>query len=62
MDLILKPLKWLGNMLHLHILSNLQVADLGCADCKLLWMLKFCSCIEVLVGLDISASTMKEKM
>ncbi|XP_064003174.1 small RNA 2'-O-methyltransferase [Pogoniulus pusillus] len=39
-----------------------KVADLGCADCKLLWMLKFCSCIEVLVGLDISASTMKEKM
>ncbi|NXG45462.1 HENMT methyltransferase, partial [Psilopogon haemacephalus] len=39
-----------------------KVADLGCADCKLLWMLKFCSCIEVLVGLDISASVMKEKM
>ncbi|NXX39619.1 HENMT methyltransferase, partial [Tricholaema leucomelas] len=39
-----------------------KVADLGCADCKLLWMLKFCSCIEVLVGLDISANTMKEKM
>ncbi|NXF98330.1 HENMT methyltransferase, partial [Eubucco bourcierii] len=42
--------------------SPKKVADLGCADCKLLWMLKFCSCIEVLVGLDISASIMKEKM
>uniref|UniRef100_A0A8C6Z357 Small RNA 2'-O-methyltransferase n=1 Tax=Nothoprocta perdicaria TaxID=30464 RepID=A0A8C6Z357_NOTPE len=31
-----------------------KVADLGCADCTLLWMLKFCSCIEVLAGLDIS--------
>ncbi|NWI92807.1 HENMT methyltransferase, partial [Pitta sordida] len=39
-----------------------KVADLGCADCRLLWMLKFCSCIEVLAGLDISASVMKEKM
>ncbi|NXX12663.1 HENMT methyltransferase, partial [Podargus strigoides] len=39
-----------------------KVADLGCADCRLLWMLKFCSCIEVLAGLDICASVMKEKM
>ncbi|KFV89262.1 Small RNA 2'-O-methyltransferase, partial [Fulmarus glacialis] len=39
-----------------------QVADLGCADCTLLWMLKFCSCIEVLAGLDTCASVMKEKM
>ncbi|KFV67675.1 Small RNA 2'-O-methyltransferase, partial [Dryobates pubescens] len=39
-----------------------KVADLGCADCRLLWILKFCSCIEVLVGLDISESIMKEKM
>ncbi|XP_014798865.1 PREDICTED: small RNA 2'-O-methyltransferase [Calidris pugnax] len=39
-----------------------KVADLGCADCTLLWMLKFCSCIEVLAGLDICASIMKEKM
>ncbi|KAF1589929.1 Small RNA 2'-O-methyltransferase, partial [Eudyptes moseleyi] len=39
-----------------------KVADLGCADCTLLWMLKFCNCIEVLAGLDISASVMKEKM
>ncbi|XP_054240482.1 small RNA 2'-O-methyltransferase [Indicator indicator] len=39
-----------------------KVADLGCADCKLLWMLKFCSCIEVLVGLDSCESVMKEKM
>ncbi|NWW76656.1 HENMT methyltransferase, partial [Climacteris rufus] len=39
-----------------------KVADLGCADCSLLWMLKFCSCIEVLAGLDICASVMEEKM
>ncbi|KAK0687569.1 HENMT methyltransferase, partial [Pygoscelis papua] len=39
-----------------------KVADLGCADCTLLWMLKFCNCIEVLAGLDICASVMKEKM
>ncbi|XP_063200413.1 small RNA 2'-O-methyltransferase [Chroicocephalus ridibundus] len=39
-----------------------KVADLGCADCTLLWMLKFCSCVEVLAGLDICASVMKEKM
>ncbi|NXL56993.1 HENMT methyltransferase, partial [Chordeiles acutipennis] len=39
-----------------------KVADLGCADCTLLGMLKFCSCIEVLAGLDICASVMKENM
>ncbi|KFP74075.1 PREDICTED: small RNA 2'-O-methyltransferase [Apaloderma vittatum] len=39
-----------------------KVADLGCADCTLLWMLKFCSCIEVLAGLDTCANVMKEKM
>ncbi|NXD22336.1 HENMT methyltransferase, partial [Spelaeornis formosus] len=39
-----------------------KVADLGCADCRLLWMLKFCSCIGVLAGLDICANAMKEKM
>ncbi|XP_066480652.1 small RNA 2'-O-methyltransferase [Tiliqua scincoides] len=39
-----------------------KVADLGCADCRLLWMLKFCNCIEVLVGLDINEDVMKEKM
>ncbi|XP_061489869.1 small RNA 2'-O-methyltransferase isoform X2 [Rhineura floridana] len=39
-----------------------KVADLGCAECRLLWMLKFCSCIEVLVGLDINEDVMKEKM
>ncbi|KAM6454370.1 small RNA 2'-O-methyltransferase isoform 1-T4 [Liasis olivaceus] len=39
-----------------------KVADLGCADCRLLWMLKFCNCIEVLVGVDISEEVMKEKM
>lgn len=44
------------------LISILQVADLGCADCTLLWMLKFCGCIEVLAGLDICAAVMKEKM
>ncbi|KAM9007068.1 small RNA 2'-O-methyltransferase isoform 2-T2 [Ara ararauna] len=39
-----------------------KVADLGCADCTLLCMLKFCSCIEVLAGVDICGSVMKEKM
>ncbi|KAJ7332419.1 hypothetical protein JRQ81_014599 [Phrynocephalus forsythii] len=39
-----------------------KVADLGCADCRLLWMLKFYNCIEVLVGLDINEDVMKEKM
>ncbi|XP_039341061.1 small RNA 2'-O-methyltransferase isoform X3 [Mauremys reevesii] len=39
-----------------------KVADLGCADCTLLWMLKFCKCIEVLAGLDIRENVMKEKM
>uniref|UniRef100_A0A8D0HQ74 Small RNA 2'-O-methyltransferase n=1 Tax=Sphenodon punctatus TaxID=8508 RepID=A0A8D0HQ74_SPHPU len=39
-----------------------KVADLGCADCTLLWMLKFCNCIEVLAGLDISENVMKEKI
>ncbi|XP_015679511.1 small RNA 2'-O-methyltransferase [Protobothrops mucrosquamatus] len=39
-----------------------KVADLGCAGCNLLWMLKFCNCIEELVGLDISEEVMKENM
>lgn len=39
-----------------------KVADLGCADCSLLWMLKFCKCIEELVGLDICEDEMKGKM
>ncbi|XP_065698528.2 small RNA 2'-O-methyltransferase isoform X1 [Patagioenas fasciata] len=39
-----------------------KVADLGCADCTLLQMLKFCSSIEVLAGLDICTSVMKENM
>ncbi|NWH77869.1 HENMT methyltransferase, partial [Piaya cayana] len=39
-----------------------KVADLGCADCTLLWMLKCCSCIEVLAGLDVCATVMKENM
>ncbi|XP_062437194.1 small RNA 2'-O-methyltransferase isoform X3 [Rhea pennata] len=45
---------------HSHRYSH--VADLGCADCTLLWMLKFCSCIEVLAGLDICENIMKEKI
>uniref|UniRef100_A0A8C0GRE8 Small RNA 2'-O-methyltransferase n=1 Tax=Chelonoidis abingdonii TaxID=106734 RepID=A0A8C0GRE8_CHEAB len=39
-----------------------KVADLGCADCTLLWMLKFCKCIEVLAGLDIRENVMKGRM
>ncbi|XP_005997796.1 small RNA 2'-O-methyltransferase [Latimeria chalumnae] len=39
-----------------------KVVDMGCADCTLLWKLKFCNCIEVLAGLDIDADTMKEKI
>uniref|UniRef100_A0A8C3SQL6 Small RNA 2'-O-methyltransferase n=1 Tax=Chelydra serpentina TaxID=8475 RepID=A0A8C3SQL6_CHESE len=39
-----------------------KVADLGCADCTLLWMLKFCKCIEVLAGLDIRENVMKERI
>ncbi|XP_043942002.1 small RNA 2'-O-methyltransferase [Protopterus annectens] len=39
-----------------------KVADLGCADCSLLWKLKFFRCIELLVGLDIDANVMQEKM
>ncbi|XP_026555918.1 small RNA 2'-O-methyltransferase isoform X2 [Pseudonaja textilis] len=39
-----------------------KVADLGCADCRLLWMLKFCNCIEELVGLDMNEEVMKENL
>ncbi|XP_069718135.1 small RNA 2'-O-methyltransferase isoform X1 [Phaenicophaeus curvirostris] len=39
-----------------------KVADLGCADCTLLWILKRCSCIEVLAGLDVCATVMKKNM
>ncbi|NWH56140.1 HENMT methyltransferase, partial [Geococcyx californianus] len=39
-----------------------KVADLGCADCSLLWMLKYCSCVEVLAGVDVCANIMKENM
>uniref|UniRef100_A0A2D4GWU2 Small RNA 2'-O-methyltransferase n=1 Tax=Micrurus corallinus TaxID=54390 RepID=A0A2D4GWU2_MICCO len=39
-----------------------KVADLGCANCRLLWMLKFCNCIEELVGLDINEEVMKENL
>ncbi|XP_069718136.1 small RNA 2'-O-methyltransferase isoform X2 [Phaenicophaeus curvirostris] len=39
-----------------------KVADLGCADCTLLWILKRCSCIEVLAGLDVCATVMKKNI
>uniref|UniRef100_A0A8D0CBW6 Small RNA 2'-O-methyltransferase n=1 Tax=Salvator merianae TaxID=96440 RepID=A0A8D0CBW6_SALMN len=39
-----------------------KVADLGCADCRLLWLLKFCCSVEELVGVDISEDVMKQKM
>lgn len=39
-----------------------KVADLGCADCSLLWKLKFFRYIELLIGLDIDADVMQEKM
>ncbi|XP_078416758.1 small RNA 2'-O-methyltransferase [Cetorhinus maximus] len=39
-----------------------KVADLGCAECTLLTRLKFCSCIEVLVGVDTDLELLKEKM
>ncbi|XP_043557607.1 small RNA 2'-O-methyltransferase [Chiloscyllium plagiosum] len=38
------------------------VADLGCADCMLLSRLKFCNCVEVLVGVDTDLELLKEKM
>lgn len=53
---------WKCTALTCCLISNSQVADLGCADCTLLCMLKFCSCIEVLAGVDICGSVMKEKM
>ncbi|XP_078075169.1 small RNA 2'-O-methyltransferase [Mustelus asterias] len=39
-----------------------KVADLGCAECTLLSRLKFCSCIEVLVGVDTDLEVLKENM
>uniref|UniRef100_A0A8C5QEY5 Small RNA 2'-O-methyltransferase n=1 Tax=Leptobrachium leishanense TaxID=445787 RepID=A0A8C5QEY5_9ANUR len=38
-----------------------KVADLGCSECSLLRRLKFCDCIEELVGLDIDKSLLMEK-
>lgn len=39
-------------------LSHLQVADLGCGDNTLLWILKIHSCAELLVGVDINDSVL----
>ncbi|XP_072431008.1 small RNA 2'-O-methyltransferase isoform X2 [Chiloscyllium punctatum] len=39
-----------------------KVADLGCAECTLLSRLKFCNCVEVLVGVDTDLELLKEKM
>ncbi|XP_072366375.1 small RNA 2'-O-methyltransferase isoform X2 [Scyliorhinus torazame] len=39
-----------------------EVADLGCAECTLLSRLKFCSCIELLVGVDTDLELLKENM
>ncbi|XP_055501959.1 small RNA 2'-O-methyltransferase [Leucoraja erinacea] len=39
-----------------------KVADLGCARCTLLSRLKFCSCIEVLIGVDTDLELLKENM
>ncbi|KAI5243545.1 Small Rna 2'-O-Methyltransferase [Manis pentadactyla] len=49
-----------------HFVKNLvnkhqpkKVADLGCGDTSLIWMLKFHSCIELLVGVDIDQATLQ---
>ncbi|MEE6527416.1 hypothetical protein FKM82_028788 [Ascaphus truei] len=39
-----------------------KVADVGCAECSLLQVLKFCGCVELLVGLDIDERALREKM
>ncbi|XP_038649337.1 small RNA 2'-O-methyltransferase [Scyliorhinus canicula] len=39
-----------------------KVADLGCAECTLLSRLKFCSCIELLVGVDTDLELLKQNM
>ncbi|KAK2502227.1 hypothetical protein MC885_010486 [Smutsia gigantea] len=41
-----------------HFVKNL-VADLGCGDTSLIGMLKFHSCIELLVGVDIDQATLQ---
>ncbi|XP_069825092.1 small RNA 2'-O-methyltransferase [Dendropsophus ebraccatus] len=38
-----------------------KVADLGCSECSLLHKLKFWSCIEELVGVDIDEDILKRK-
>ncbi|XP_037356244.1 small RNA 2'-O-methyltransferase [Talpa occidentalis] len=38
-----------------------KVADLGCGDTSLIWMLKFHSCIELLVGVDIDEDKLQWK-
>ncbi|XP_043859466.1 small RNA 2'-O-methyltransferase [Dromiciops gliroides] len=49
---------------HLHYLNRRHkfdfrfVADLGCANCKLLWRLKYHESIEVLAGLDIDENVL----
>ncbi|MGH0126549.1 UNVERIFIED_CONTAM: hypothetical protein FKN15_073879 [Acipenser sinensis] len=39
-----------------------KVVDLGCADCTLLWKLKFQTCIEVLAGVDINRTVITDNM
>nr|XP_020856113.1 small RNA 2'-O-methyltransferase isoform X2 [Phascolarctos cinereus] len=39
-----------------------KVADLGCANCKLLWRLKYHESIEVLAGLDIDENILTRNM
>ncbi|KAM6217109.1 small RNA 2'-O-methyltransferase [Rhynchocyon petersi] len=38
-----------------------KVADLGCGETSLLWMLKFHQCIELLVGVDINEEKLRWK-
>ncbi|XP_068946582.1 small RNA 2'-O-methyltransferase [Petaurus breviceps papuanus] len=39
-----------------------KVADLGCANCKLLWRLKYHESIEVLAGLDIDKNILTQNI
>ncbi|XP_036375860.1 small RNA 2'-O-methyltransferase [Megalops cyprinoides] len=39
-----------------------KVVDLGCADCRLLWKLKYHRDTEVLVGVDINSAVIRQKM
>ncbi|XP_049736153.1 small RNA 2'-O-methyltransferase isoform X2 [Elephas maximus indicus] len=38
-----------------------KVADLGCGDTSLLWMLKFHKCLELLVGVDTNEEKLRRK-